>query len=138
MSSIITPDVVRHINAFCAAFSERWMFQPPEFTDARLMVDREWWRAFGHAYEADYGDIANPANTGWATLLIRTGTHEDLVALKRAFCNMPTSNRDSKAIYQYMMYAFFMKALNAEGVSPAVTEWLRKALSYTDRAPKSS
>lgn len=79
MATIITDAVRGEIAAFCAAFAERYMFQPPEFTDIRYLD------SFSDLYERDLHGAVNPVNTEWFARLQVSATLPDLGELSAAF-----------------------------------------------------
>lgn len=124
---IINSGIIADCFIYCRIFAERWVFQPPEFTDILLMEDNEWREAFANLYEQSYEGAPNPINTKWFTILIKKGEVEDLNMLFSATEGI--SDRYTIAFFRFMMYALLYRAYNNDQlnvpISPAIPKWFR-------------
>jgi hypothetical protein len=94
MSTIISVDVIEMFQVWMVAFRDRWMLQPPEFTNSRY--SQPGWVFHDH-YTGIVGKIRvpNPRTEPWFNQMIQSGTAADMDALIAAFTRLSLDSRSA-------------------------------------------
>jgi hypothetical protein len=120
MATIITDAVVAGIATFCGAFADRYMMQPPEFTDIRYLD------SFSDLYERDVRGAINPVNTEWFARLQVSATAADIDALDATF---HVDDSYECAIQRFVLRRLLRSAYRRDQagmeVSAAIPVWYR-------------
>lgn len=125
MSTIITPEVIEMFATWMEAFRNRWMLQPPEFTDSRYYSQGG---IFHDHYMGRVGRVSarNPRWEPWFKQMILTGTEEELVAMEA----IGKQDRRNEAYITFLQYELLGEAYTLDkagtAVSAALPAWFRK------------
>lgn len=123
MSTIITDAVRGEIAAFCRAFAERYMLQPPEFTDPRYALG-----PYADLYERDLRDVTHPLRSSWYPQMMSSATAADLDALVAAFDRTDSYANTFRIFLMGRLTNAAYRAFKAGlEVSTAFPDWLRAA-----------